>query len=156
MHSEICARISGLSDLGSLSEAFHLVPITAPWFTKYSHACVNYHGSDVSDLEEWKNQAIPRVYVICVRPGRETNDNKKLASFHIPEQKCFQTVLKLERINPSSLNSYKHPIAHRNEKVGKKKQGLIRYWGFKELGIRHFVMCIIYSNRLWNVRIAWI
>lgn len=55
---------------------------------------------------------------ICLRTGGETNYNKKLASFHIPGTEMLPnslkyTSLKLERRNPSSSNSHKQPIAHK-------------------------------------------
>lgn len=79
--------------------------------------------SNVSDLEEWKNEAIPCVYT---RQVDKQIIVKSLAAFIYQEQKCFQTILNIqafkpERINPSSSSSYKHPLLMTNELEGKKR-----------------------------------
>ena len=57
------------------------------------------------------------MYTIYLRTGGKTSYYKKLASFQVPGTEMLPNSLnvqafKPERINPSSSNSYKQPIAH--------------------------------------------
>lgn len=68
-------------------------------------------------IQKNEKTAIPLVCTTCLRTGGETNDCKKLASFHIPGMEMLPnslkcTTFKLESINPTSSNSYRMPVAH--------------------------------------------